>query len=56
MKAPSRLRFLSHSPPPGNLTKTCTEDGWTPLSIDYAVDCGFDPNDTVVYDHEVGAA
>lgn len=37
---------------PGNLSKTCTPGGWTPLSIDYAVDCGYDPNDTLVDNDE----
>lgn len=33
---------------PGNLSKTCTEDGWTPVSIEtYIMDCGYNPNITV---------
>uniref|UniRef100_A0A3Q3DI04 Vasoactive intestinal peptide receptor 1a n=1 Tax=Hippocampus comes TaxID=109280 RepID=A0A3Q3DI04_HIPCM len=32
----------------GNLSKTCTEDGWTPMSSDsYVIDCGYNPNSTV---------
>lgn len=33
----------------------CTEDGWSPVSIDYMVDCGYDPNGTAVDDDEVSA-
>lgn len=32
----------------GNLSKTCTEAGWTPFSIDsYVLDCGYNPNNTM---------
>lgn len=47
------LSLLSPPPPAGNLSKTCTADGWTPPSIDYTGDCGYDPNDTVLENHEV---
>ncbi|XP_029380329.1 vasoactive intestinal polypeptide receptor-like [Echeneis naucrates] len=31
-----------------NLSKMCTENGWTPISIDsYIMDCGYNPNSTV---------
>uniref|UniRef100_A0A3Q3JDM0 Vasoactive intestinal peptide receptor 1a n=1 Tax=Monopterus albus TaxID=43700 RepID=A0A3Q3JDM0_MONAL len=31
----------------GNLSKTCNEEGWTPVSIDsYIMDCGYSPNST----------
>uniref|UniRef100_UPI0037E75E08 vasoactive intestinal polypeptide receptor-like n=1 Tax=Semicossyphus pulcher TaxID=241346 RepID=UPI0037E75E08 len=31
-----------------NLSKTCTEDGWTPTSVDsYILDCGYNPNNTM---------
>uniref|UniRef100_A0A8C2XVH0 Vasoactive intestinal peptide receptor 1a n=1 Tax=Cyclopterus lumpus TaxID=8103 RepID=A0A8C2XVH0_CYCLU len=31
----------------GNLSKSCTEGGWTPISIDsYIMDCGYNPNNT----------
>nr|XP_020504592.1 vasoactive intestinal polypeptide receptor-like isoform X1 [Labrus bergylta] len=31
-----------------NLSKTCTEDGWTPISIDsYILDCEYNPNNTM---------
>uniref|UniRef100_A0A673BCH8 Vasoactive intestinal peptide receptor 1a n=1 Tax=Sphaeramia orbicularis TaxID=375764 RepID=A0A673BCH8_9TELE len=37
----------------GNLSKTCTEDGWTPISLDsYIIDCGYNPNSTS--DEDVG--
>lgn len=30
-----------------NLSKTCTGDGWSPISLDsYIMDCGYDPNST----------
>nr|XP_057922303.1 vasoactive intestinal polypeptide receptor-like isoform X1 [Doryrhamphus excisus]XP_057922304.1 vasoactive intestinal polypeptide receptor-like isoform X1 [Doryrhamphus excisus] len=39
MELPTRKR---------NLSKTCTEDGWTPISIDsYIIDCGYNPNNTM---------
>ncbi|XP_077471691.1 vasoactive intestinal polypeptide receptor-like isoform X2 [Stigmatopora argus] len=32
----------------GNLSKTCTEDGWAPISTDsYIIDCGYNPNSTM---------
>lgn len=32
----------------GNLSKTCTVDGWPPSSMDsYIMDCGYNPNNTV---------
>uniref|UniRef100_A0A7N8XVN4 Vasoactive intestinal peptide receptor 1a n=1 Tax=Mastacembelus armatus TaxID=205130 RepID=A0A7N8XVN4_9TELE len=32
----------------GNLSKTCTKDGWTIISIEtYIIDCGYDPNNTI---------
>lgn len=34
--------------PSGNLSKTCTADGWTPISMDsYILDCGYNPNSTM---------
>uniref|UniRef100_H3CR63 Vasoactive intestinal peptide receptor 1a n=1 Tax=Tetraodon nigroviridis TaxID=99883 RepID=H3CR63_TETNG len=48
---PKYLFFFSGDAQPRNLSKTCTADGWTPVSIDYTGDCGYDPNDTV--NHEV---
>lgn len=55
---PIRLRCVSFLPPllpcsPGNLSKTCTAVGWTPISIDYTLDCGYDANDSVADDDEV---
>lgn len=37
----------------GNLSKTCTADGWTPITINYAVECGYDSNDSLVDADEV---
>uniref|UniRef100_A0A673BGM4 Vasoactive intestinal peptide receptor 1a n=1 Tax=Sphaeramia orbicularis TaxID=375764 RepID=A0A673BGM4_9TELE len=40
----------------GNLSKTCTEDGWTPISLDsYIIDCGYNPNSTSDEDVFYGA-
>ncbi|KAM4605568.1 vasoactive intestinal polypeptide receptor-like [Polymixia lowei] len=37
----------------GNLSKTCTEDGWSQISRDsFTLDCGYNPNSTT--DDEVG--
>ncbi|XP_029931310.1 vasoactive intestinal polypeptide receptor-like [Myripristis murdjan] len=37
----------------GNLSKTCTEDGWSEVSsVSYALGCGFNPNNTM--DEETG--
>ncbi|KAM3850012.1 vasoactive intestinal polypeptide receptor-like [Diretmus argenteus] len=37
----------------GNLSKTCTEDGWSQIStVSYVLDCGFNPNSTM--DDETG--
>lgn len=33
----------------------CTGDGWSPVSIDYTVDCGYDLNNTVVDDNKVSS-
>nr|XP_020460147.1 vasoactive intestinal polypeptide receptor-like [Monopterus albus] len=36
-----------------NLSKTCNEEGWTPVSIDsYIMDCGYSPNSTADDDTE----
>ncbi|KAM6990211.1 vasoactive intestinal polypeptide receptor-like [Tautogolabrus adspersus] len=41
-------KYLSYFSATRNLSKTCTEDGWTPISIDsYILDCGYNPNNTM---------
>lgn len=41
------LSVSSPSPSPGNLSKTCTADGWTQMHpIDIAVNCGYNLNST----------
>ncbi|XP_044075844.1 vasoactive intestinal polypeptide receptor-like isoform X1 [Siniperca chuatsi] len=45
---PKYLFYFSRDIPTRNLSKTCTEDGWTPISIDsYTMDCGYNPNSTM---------
>uniref|UniRef100_A0A4W6CJY6 Vasoactive intestinal peptide receptor 1a n=1 Tax=Lates calcarifer TaxID=8187 RepID=A0A4W6CJY6_LATCA len=45
---PKYLFYFSRDVPTRNLSKTCTEDGWTPISIDsYIMDCGYNPNNTI---------
>ncbi|XP_078121104.1 vasoactive intestinal polypeptide receptor-like [Sander vitreus] len=45
---PKYLFYFSRNVPRRNLSKTCTEDGWTPISIDsYIMDCGYNPNNTI---------
>ncbi|XP_049604325.1 vasoactive intestinal polypeptide receptor isoform X2 [Syngnathus scovelli] len=54
---PKYLFYFSREIPTRNLSKTCTEDGWTPISIDsYIMDCGYNPNSTVDDDDTVGMA
>ncbi|KAG7524177.1 vasoactive intestinal polypeptide receptor-like [Solea senegalensis] len=44
---PKYLFYFSGDFLPRNLSKTCTEDGWTPISMDsYIMDCGYNPNST----------
>ncbi|XP_061696135.1 vasoactive intestinal polypeptide receptor-like isoform X2 [Syngnathoides biaculeatus] len=48
IQCPKYLFYFSREIPTRNLSKTCTEDGWTPISIDsYIIDCGYNPNSTV---------
>ncbi|XP_061791534.1 vasoactive intestinal polypeptide receptor-like [Nerophis lumbriciformis] len=42
---PEYLLYFSRELHTRNLSKTCTEDGWTPVSIDIK-DCGYNPNST----------
>uniref|UniRef100_A0A3Q1CQ44 Vasoactive intestinal peptide receptor 1a n=1 Tax=Amphiprion ocellaris TaxID=80972 RepID=A0A3Q1CQ44_AMPOC len=45
---PKYLFYFSGDIPARNLSKTCTVDGWTPISIDsYIMDCGYNPNNTM---------
>ncbi|XP_070701203.1 vasoactive intestinal polypeptide receptor-like [Pempheris klunzingeri] len=45
---PKYLFYFSGDIPTRNLSKTCTVDGWTPISIDsYIMDCGYNPNSTM---------
>ncbi|KAM9789776.1 vasoactive intestinal polypeptide receptor-like [Neosynchiropus ocellatus] len=45
---PKYLFYFSGDVSTRNLSKTCTEGGWTPISIDsYIIDCGYDPNSTM---------
>uniref|UniRef100_A0A671Y353 Vasoactive intestinal peptide receptor 1a n=1 Tax=Sparus aurata TaxID=8175 RepID=A0A671Y353_SPAAU len=45
---PKYLFYFSGDAPTRNLSKTCTEDGWTSISIDsYIMDCGYNPNSTM---------
>ncbi|XP_037642391.1 vasoactive intestinal polypeptide receptor-like [Sebastes umbrosus] len=45
---PKYLFYFSRNVPTRNLSKTCTEGGWTPISIDsYIMDCGYNPNNTI---------
>ncbi|XP_037537931.1 vasoactive intestinal polypeptide receptor-like [Nematolebias whitei] len=45
---PKYLFYFSRSVSPRNLSKTCTADGWTPISMDsYILDCGYNPNSTM---------
>ncbi|XP_061653412.1 vasoactive intestinal polypeptide receptor-like isoform X2 [Phyllopteryx taeniolatus] len=48
IQCPKYLFYFSREIPTRNLSKTCTEDGWSPISIDsYIMDCGYNPNNTV---------
>ncbi|XP_038574635.1 vasoactive intestinal polypeptide receptor-like [Micropterus salmoides] len=48
IRCPKYLFYFSRDIPTNNLSKTCTEDGWTPISIDsYIMDCGYNPNSTM---------
>uniref|UniRef100_A0A673BAR8 Vasoactive intestinal peptide receptor 1a n=1 Tax=Sphaeramia orbicularis TaxID=375764 RepID=A0A673BAR8_9TELE len=50
---PKYLFYFSGDIPTRNLSKTCTEDGWTPISLDsYIIDCGYNPNSTSDEDGE----
>uniref|UniRef100_A0A8C4NWW9 Vasoactive intestinal peptide receptor 1a n=1 Tax=Dicentrarchus labrax TaxID=13489 RepID=A0A8C4NWW9_DICLA len=45
---PKYLFYFSRDVHTRNLSKACTEDGWTPISIDsYIMDCGYNPNSTI---------
>ncbi|CAK6967900.1 vasoactive intestinal polypeptide receptor-like [Scomber scombrus] len=45
---PKYLFYFSRDTTTRNLSKTCTEDGWTSISIDsYIMDCGYNPNNTI---------
>ncbi|XP_023277651.1 vasoactive intestinal polypeptide receptor-like isoform X2 [Seriola lalandi dorsalis] len=45
---PKFLFYFSSDALTRNLSKTCAEDGWTPVSIDsYIMDCGYNPNSTM---------
>ncbi|XP_034743002.1 vasoactive intestinal polypeptide receptor-like [Etheostoma cragini] len=45
---PKYLFYFSRNVPRRNLSKTCTEDGWTAISLDsYIMDCGYNPNNTI---------
>ncbi|XP_010740461.2 vasoactive intestinal polypeptide receptor [Larimichthys crocea] len=45
---PKYLFDFSRDASTRNLSKTCTEDGWTSISIDsYIIDCGYNPNNTI---------
>uniref|UniRef100_A0A7N6B5D5 Vasoactive intestinal peptide receptor 1a n=1 Tax=Anabas testudineus TaxID=64144 RepID=A0A7N6B5D5_ANATE len=45
---PKYLFYFSRDFSTRNLSKTCTENGWTLISIDsYIIDCGYNPNNTM---------
>ncbi|XP_041659429.1 vasoactive intestinal polypeptide receptor-like [Cheilinus undulatus] len=45
---PKYLFYFSRDATTRNLSKTCSEDGWTPVSFDsYILDCGYNPNSTM---------
>ncbi|XP_034558128.1 vasoactive intestinal polypeptide receptor-like [Notolabrus celidotus] len=45
---PKYLFIFSRDATTRNLSKTCTEDGWAPVSIaSYTMDCGYNPNSTM---------
>ncbi|XP_013864410.1 vasoactive intestinal polypeptide receptor isoform X2 [Austrofundulus limnaeus] len=45
---PKYLFYFSRNVSPRNLSKTCTTEGWTPISLDsYIMDCGYNPNNTM---------
>ncbi|XP_077581085.1 vasoactive intestinal polypeptide receptor-like [Stigmatopora nigra] len=45
---PKYLFYFSREIPTRNLSKTCTEDGWAPISTDsYIIHCGYNPNSTM---------
>ncbi|XP_056276382.1 vasoactive intestinal polypeptide receptor-like isoform X2 [Pseudoliparis swirei] len=45
---PKYLFYFSGGVSTSNLSKSCTEGGWTPISINsYIMDCGYNPNNTV---------
>ncbi|XP_028327777.1 vasoactive intestinal polypeptide receptor-like [Gouania willdenowi] len=45
---PKYLFYFSADMAERNLSKTCMENGWTPISIDsYILDCGYNPNSTM---------
>lgn len=51
---PRFLFFHSEDVPERNLSKTCTADGWTSVSMDsYIADCGYNPNTTLDSHEEV---
>ncbi|KAI3375277.1 hypothetical protein L3Q82_021776, partial [Scortum barcoo] len=52
---PKYLFYFSRDVSTRNLSKTCTEDGWTPISFDYIMDCGYNLNNTMD-DNAVGMA
>uniref|UniRef100_A0A8C6WV69 Vasoactive intestinal peptide receptor 1a n=1 Tax=Neogobius melanostomus TaxID=47308 RepID=A0A8C6WV69_9GOBI len=44
---PKYLFYFSKDIPIRNLSKTCTEDGWNPISLEaYIMDCQYNPNST----------
>ncbi|XP_024862685.1 vasoactive intestinal polypeptide receptor-like isoform X2 [Kryptolebias marmoratus] len=45
---PKYLFYFSRNVSPRNLSKTCTAEGWTLISLDsYIMDCGYNPNNTM---------
>ncbi|XP_039900805.1 vasoactive intestinal polypeptide receptor-like [Simochromis diagramma] len=51
---PKFLFFQSEDDRERNLSKTCTADGWTSVSMDsYIADCGYNPNTTMDSHEEV---
>ncbi|XP_068425623.1 vasoactive intestinal polypeptide receptor-like [Clinocottus analis] len=45
---PKYLFYFSGDVSTSNLSKTCTEGGWSPISIDsYIMDCEYNPNNTM---------
>ncbi|XP_029971350.1 vasoactive intestinal polypeptide receptor-like isoform X2 [Salarias fasciatus] len=49
---PKYLFYFSRDmTPTGNLSKTCTEHGWNPISINFTQDCGYNLNGTTDEDH-----